>query len=276
MDSIAVGFDGTQPASVALNWTAERAARQPCRVEIIAVNAPDPFTDEVVEVTLDEAERRLRSVAASAEVTARSVQGRMPEALLHAAREADLLVIGAHHRRPVRSALTGWRPLRTVSRSELPIVVVPDDWTDADGPVLVGVDDDDSSSAAVEFAAAEAVAAGVGLTLLHAWQMPTPTMDGSVALLASPIAEKAAHRRVLDGACEQVLASQPGLKVEWTLVRDNPSAALLMEARRSSLLVVGTHHRGLFASAFLGSVGRDALVESRIPVCVVPRAASDE
>ncbi|MET0828850.1 MAG: universal stress protein [Microbacterium sp.] len=49
---------------------------------------------------------------------------------------------------------------------------------------------------------------------------------------------------------------------------------MLMEARRSSLMVIGTHHRGLMSGAFLGSVGQDVLVESRIAVCVVPSPSS--
>ena len=273
MDRIVVGFDGTDPSFVALDWAAARAARRSSRVEVVTVGPADLFADEVVNVVLDDAERRVRNVAADAEVITRSVPGRMPLALLRAADGSDFLVIGAHHRRPVRSALSGWRPLRTVSRSDMPVVVVPDDWAASDGPVLVGVDDDHSSDAAVDFATREACATGVGLTLLHAWQLPTPTMDGAVALLASPIEAKADHRRVLDGAREQVLKTQPTLKVDVILARDNPSGALLMEARRSSLLVLGTHHRGLFAGAFLGSVGQDVLVESRIPVCVVPRTA---
>lgn len=274
MDTIVVGFDGTPPSFVALDWAAERAARQACRVEIITVGGSDLFADEILDTALGEAEVRVRDVAPDAEVTSRSVAGRMPEALVRAAAKADVLVIGAHHRRPVRSALTGWRPLRTVFRSGMPVVVVPDSWTDTDGPILVGVDDDDSSSAAVEFAAAEAASTGAGLTLLHAWQMPVPTMDGSVALLASPFAEKARHRHILESACKTVITARPDVKVDSLLARDSPTAALLMEARRSSLMVIGTHHRGLMSGAFLGSVGQDVLVESRIAVCVVPSPSS--
>lgn len=274
MDSILVGFDGTEPSFVALDWAAQRASRRPTRVEIVTVDAAELFADEVIDVALADAELRVRDIAPDAEVTSRTVTGRMPDALARAAANADLLVIGAHRHRPVRAALTGWRPLRTVSRSQVPIVVVPGDWADVDGPVLVGVDDDHSSSTAVTFAAAEAAGTGVGLTLLHAWQVPVPTMDGSVALLASPIEVKSAHRRILNSVFEQVAAEHPSLKVDWILARDAPSAALLMESRRSSLLVVGTHRRGLMAGAFLGSVGQDVLVESRIPVCVVPVATS--
>ncbi|GAA3212811.1 universal stress protein [Microbacterium terregens] len=274
VERMTVGFDGTEASFVALDWAAQRASGRPIQVEIATVDVADLFAEDVVDDALEDAVRRFRNIAPDAEVSATDFAGRMPGALLHAARLSDLLVIGAHHRRPVRSALTGWRPLRIVSHSEVPIVVVPDDWTDTSGPILVGIDDDDSSSGAVEFASAEAAASGVALTLLHAWRMPGPTMDGSVALLPSPIEEKAAQRRVLDRVCAQVVETHPEVKVDCILARDSPSPALLTESRRSSLLVIGTHRRGLLAGSFLGSVGQDVLVEARVPICVVPATAS--
>jgi nucleotide-binding universal stress UspA family protein len=270
MESIVVGFDGSEPSLVALDWAAVRAAARAGSVEIVSVNASDLFDETAIPDVLEDAERRFRVLAKDAPVRSRRVNGRMPDALVRAAEQADLLVIGAHRRRPLRAALTGWRPLRTVARSTLPTVVVPDDWSDAGGRIVVGVDDDDSSSAAVDFAAREAEAEGVGLTLVHAWQMPVPTMDGAVALLASPIEQKATHRRILDDVGDAVHAAHPGITIERVLVNDNPSAALLAEARRSSLVVIGTHHRGPLTGALLGSVGQDTVAQSRIPVCVVP------
>lgn len=270
MDNIVVGYDGSEPSLIALDWAAARAAARSSTVEIVSVNASDLFDETAIPAVLQDAERRFRDIAKDTHVQSRRVNGRMPGALLRAAERADLLVIGAHRRRRLRAALAGWRPLRTVARSSVPIVVIPDDWSDTEGRILVGVDDDDSSSAAVDFAAREARDAGVGLTLVHAWQMPVPTMDGAVALLASPIEQKATHRRILDAVADTVLAAYPGIAVERILVNDNPSAALLTEARRSSLVVIGTHHRGPLAGAVLGSVGQDTVAQSRTPVCVVP------
>ena len=270
MDDIVVGYDGSEPSLIALDWAAARAAARSSTVEIVSVNASDLFDETAIPAVLQDAERRFRDIAKDTHVQSRRVNGRMPGALLRAAERADLLVIGAHRRRPLRAALAGWRPLRTVARSSVPIVVIPDDWSDTEGRILVGVDDDDSSSAAIDFAAREARDAGVGLTLVHAWQMPVPTMDGAVALLASPIEQKATHRRILDAVADTVLAAYPGIAVERILVNDNPSAALLTEARRSSLVVIGTHHRGPLAGAVLGSVGQDTVAQSRTPVCVVP------
>lgn len=268
MERIVLGFDGTDPALVALDWVAERAARRPCRIEIVQVRHADLLSEPSVE--LRDAERRIEDRAVDAEVTSRTASGRMPDALLEVAASADLLVIGAHRRPPVRSALTRWLPLRLVARSVVPTVVVPDDWAPHDGPVLVGLDDDRSSSAAVPLAATEAAASGASLTLMHAWQMPVPTMDGPSAFVASSTDVKAAHRALLDQARDLVAEAHPTLTVDSALIKDNPPSALLVRSGRSSLVVLGTHHRGLFEGAILGSVCQDVLWQSKSPVCVVP------
>jgi nucleotide-binding universal stress UspA family protein len=151
---------------------------------------------------------------------------------------------------------------------------VPDDWDAASGRVVVGLDDDDSSVAAVAFAAREAASSRVTLTLVHTWTMPTPQMEGSVALLASPIEARAGQRRVLRDAAAAMQALHPALTIEQILEQGNPSSALLRASRGASLLVLGTHHRGVMKGAVLGSIGRDVLPQCRIPVCVVPGDAS--
>lgn len=244
-------------------------------MEIIRVDPGAIVIDDTDVFAFAAAEERISGVAPDAEVSSRTVVGAMPDALIASARNADLLVIGAHRHRPVRSALTGWRPLRTVSRSTMPTVIVTDDWTPADGPVLVGVDDDESSLRAIDVAAIEAIAAGCDLVVLHAWQMPVPTMDRSVTAPSSTAEIESAHRRILDEAYARVIDRHPSVTAQRLLVHDNPAAALLSAASRSSLLVIGTHSRGVLAGAFLGSVAQDILPTSRIPVCVVPHPPAE-
>jgi nucleotide-binding universal stress UspA family protein len=272
MERIVVGFDAAEPSFVAIDWVAERAARGHRRVEIVTVGAEDPLPESAGDLAIRDAERRIADRAPGAEVQTLSLRGRMPDALIRAAENADLLVIGAHRQRPVRSAVTGWLPLRTVVRSHIPAVVVPDDWSFNDGPILVGADDDDSSAGAVRFAGAEAKGSDQSLTVLHAWLMPVQTTEGPGALLASPTTLEAAHQQILEQAAAQVTAAQPAVAVEKLLVHDNPSSALLAHAVGASLLVLGTHHRGLIAGAILGSVCQDALWLAHLPVCVVPAA----
>lgn len=269
MEHVVLGFDGSNASIVALDWVAERAARRQCRVDVVTVARSNPLAGPAME--FGDAERRIADRAPGAEVLSRTVAGGMPEGLLRAAENADLLVVGAHRRGHMRSALAAWLPLGTVSRAKVPAVVVPDDWTFNDGPIVVGIDDDDSSSAAVPFAAIEAEAAGATLSLVHAWQMPLHTAERDSTVLASSSSVKAAHREMLDRAGDRVVEDHPALRLDRALVHDNPSAALLGLAARASLLVLGTHHRSRLGAMVVGSVCQDALWQSACPVCIVPQ-----
>ncbi|MGB3375409.1 MAG: universal stress protein [Microbacterium sp.] len=270
MQNIVVAFDASAAADVALDWAAERASRSPSRVEIVMVAGTVLAEDDRADPSLSRAERRVRDRAPDADITSRRCDGRMPETLLEQAIAADMIVIGSHRHRTVRSAITGWLPLRIAARSTIPVVVVPDDWTVESGPVLVGVDDDDSSAAALAFASCQAADADVALVVVHAWLMPASQQEGPVALLASPNKVKATHRSILDDAVRTVASDRPTVRIEQALVHDNPAAALLSRAADASLVVIGTHHRGILAGGFLGSVGQDVLTHSPAPVCVVP------
>lgn len=270
-ESIVVGFDGTDAAYFALDWVALRASRRAdCRIEITTIDAADLFAYDVIDQALRDAERRVRVAAPSAAITSSTHSGELPDALLRVAAEADLLVIGATRLRPAGLPLTGWRPLRTAARSSIPVVIVPSDWSRGSGAVVVGVDGDGSSTAALRFAAAEAAASGDELTLVHAWSMPDPATTGAAALLASTATVRAEHEEILERARLAVAEVHPSLRMRAILSEGDATAALLETLADASLLVLGTHHRGILEATFVGSVGREALAGSRTPVCVVP------
>ncbi len=158
----------------------------------------------------------------------------MPNALLKDARTADLLVIGLHQQRPLRSALTGWMPQRLSARAHGPVALIPESWTLLDGPVTVGLDDDPSSDEALMFAAAEAAATQVPLRIVHAWSMPVPTLEGATALLASPLQVKEGHRKILRDAVHRVQDAYPTVEIDEVLVADNPPAAMLHRSTDAS------------------------------------------
>ena len=270
METIVLGFDGSAASLVALDWVAARAAFRPAEIDIVMIGGTMLEDDSGRDAGLEDAARRLRDRAPDAEVDCHRFTGRMPDALLERARGADLLVVGSHRGRPVWSALAGWLPLRVASRSRTPVAVVPDDGDATGGKIVVGIDDDDSSLAALDFAAREAAIEDATLVLVHTWQMPVPQMEGSVALLASPIEARAGHRRMLREAAQRAQSAHPGILIESVMEQGSPASALLHAAREASLLVLGTHHRGLLAGAFLGSVNQDVLTQCRVPVCIVP------
>ena len=271
METIVLGFDGNEASIIALDWVAERAASRPTHVEIVLIGGTLLQDDFGRDAGLIEAERRLRDRAPDAEVESHRFTGKMPDSLLDRARGADLLVVGARRGRSIWSNPSRWMPLRVASRSRTPVVVVPDDWDPTTGRVVVGLDDDDSSVSAADFAAREAAISHTPLALVHTWTMPRPQMEGSVALLASPIEARAVQRRILRDAAARAQGAHPDLVIEQILEQSNPASALLRAAHGASLLVLGTHHRGLLTGAVLGSIGQDVLSQCRTPVCVVPR-----
>ena len=128
METIVLGFDGSEASTVALDWVAERAAGRPTHVEIVMIGGTLLQDDFGRDAGLIEAERRVRDRAPDAEVESHRFAGKMPDALLERARGADLLVVGARRGRAVWSTPSdgcrcGSRPGRA-----LPVVVVPDDW----------------------------------------------------------------------------------------------------------------------------------------------------
>lgn len=275
MERIVLGYDGSPAAKAALVWVADRAADRKVQVEIVHV--ADIFETYRAETRdrLEEAQRLLSGLAPGTTVVSRMYEGSPTDGLVEAARDRDLLVLGIHPRARTRSVLTGAVPLRVSARSSVPTCLVPTGWQRRSGPVTVGVDDDDSSRAAVDFAAAEARTTGHPLRVVHAWLTSIgESGERTAALKTSTQTIAQQHQAVLQLATSAVRERFPDLAVEEDLVRNNAVSALSSLADRSSLLVIGTHHRGLIAGTVLGSVALDLIGLIRDPLCVVPAPAT--
>ena len=143
---VVVGVDDTPQARAALAWAVEHAQRSQSRVlAVTAWSTPvqmpvgpdlaagttviDPFADEQLEVAAD---RWLGSAISelpgdAADIVDRSVVlGDAVTALLNAAHEADLLVLGNPCRGALASAVVGSVAARCLHHAECPIVLVPD------------------------------------------------------------------------------------------------------------------------------------------------------
>ncbi|MDF2563189.1 MAG: hypothetical protein K0R99_4635 [Microbacterium sp.] len=275
MERIVLGYDGSPAAVSALNWTAARSTRGMTKVDVVLVASPSTKDRTPGVERLAEAEAALRERIPGLEVELHRLDGAVTTSLAEAAEGADLVVIGIHTGHPIRAAVNGWTPLRLSLRLQTPVCIVPAGWTEGDDPVTVGIADDGSSDAALDFGIAEAGTTGVGLRLVHSWLMPSPTFDYGTALTVDPEVVIDEHRRVLDAAAQRVLRHRPTLPVTKELIRDSRSAALLRFTSRSSLLLIGTHRRGVLAGALLGSVAQEVLWRADCPVCVVPSVRTE-
>lgn len=272
MERLVLGYDGSPAAESALDWVSDRAAQRSVLVEVVSVPGALHADSDRADRLLDKAEHRLRMRIPGLPIETSRLDGPTAHTLASAAEGNDLLVIGVAADHPYRSAARGWIPQRVSSSSSSPVCLVPAGWSPSTGAVCVGLDSDGSSDAALEFAVAEATATREALRIVHAW---SPQSDTGRVVPSSSRQERPNRRHALiEAAVKVARARNPVLDVTAELPRDNPTAALATAARSSSLIVIGTHKRGILAAGWAGCVAMDLIGMLSIPICVVPVARS--
>jgi nucleotide-binding universal stress UspA family protein len=138
--TIVVGVDGSHPARLAARWAAREAElRDADLVLISAWNVPvesfafagPAFTDDALkslemtaEQHLGDALDEVRLASNGVDVTTKAIEGQAASVLLHAARTADLLVVGSRGLGGFRGLLLGSVSQQCVDHAACPVVVV--------------------------------------------------------------------------------------------------------------------------------------------------------
>jgi nucleotide-binding universal stress UspA family protein len=144
--------------------------------------------------------------------------------------------------------------------------------------VLVAIDGSEHSGRALEEAIDLARLGRAHLTVVTVAPKPATLLVGGpvmppVDLRGIDEAVRGEHQKLLDGAVAQVPDDVSVVKV----LGDGPAARGILEQAEKAgcdLIVVGSRGRGEMSSMILGSVSREVLHRSRVPVLVVP--ARDE
>jgi nucleotide-binding universal stress UspA family protein len=195
--------------------------------------------------------------------------------LLAAAKEADLLVVGARGTGGFPGLQLGSVSQQVLHHAPCPVAVVrnavgPDDRPEG-GRVLVGVDGSTSSRAALRWALAEGGRRGASVAVLHAWDVP--------AIAGFPydseVLDRAA-RELVDGMVDEATADAPGVEVERRVVAGGAAAGLLDAAPDATLIVVGRRGLGGFGRLLLGSVSDHVARHAPCPVVVMPPEEEDD
>jgi len=199
-------------------------------------------------------------------------------ALLDAARDADLLVVGPRGRGELREVVLGSVTQTCLHHAPCPIAIVRGN----DGPaaggagagerVVVGVDGSETSDRALRWALDDARARGGIVAAVHAWHLPF-----SMSLTAGTrdlSAFEDAAGRLLDQVVDATAAGYRDVTVERVLVGGSPADTLLGAARDAALVVVGGRGVGGFRGLLLGSVSQQLAHHAPCPVVVVPAATS--
>jgi nucleotide-binding universal stress UspA family protein len=138
---IVVGVDGSAASRAALTWAVRQAAltgamvdaiiawRQPTVYRYPLPLAPETSARELATRVLDSA---IYEVAqgldgSAAEVTPKVLEGNAASVLLHAAADADLLVVGSRGHGGFAGALLGSTSQHCVSHAACPVVVIRDE-----------------------------------------------------------------------------------------------------------------------------------------------------
>ena len=275
---IVVGVDTRGRSASALVWAAGEAEREESALILVNARRGGAPSDPPGEHDLGALARRLTS----SEVDLKEVEGAAVDALLRAASEADLLVVGCRTMRPARRMIVGSTSRAVACWSPVPVVVVPEQWMQpsvATAPVVAGVrpatdtsrSDDNLDSEVLDFAFARAAALTVPLVVVSAWEIPT-------GLAWSP-EDIDQERSRLDEHLDRRLApwkdTYPQVEVVTRNVAENPEQALLDASHVAQLVVVGRHHSAAL-SGLLGSTARHVLHNSTRPVVVVPAGSREE
>jgi nucleotide-binding universal stress UspA family protein len=136
--------------------------------------------------------------------------------------------------------------------------------------ITVGVDGSAESLAAVDWAADEAVLRGMPLRLVHAWLW----QPLEVPVVQDREAQAQSAQAILREAETRVAGRHPRLAFTSEVVPDTTVSALLGEAERAAMVVLGSRGHGPLVGFLLGSYGQQVIAASPRPVVSV-RAVRD-
>ncbi|GAA0805735.1 universal stress protein [Spirilliplanes yamanashiensis] len=261
---IVVGTDGSAPATAAVRWAAEEAARRHAVLRI--VHAADADVGEEIDGLLAHAESVVRSAVPHVPVRRQIGQGDPADVLLAAAARAALVVIGHRGRGGFASLLLGSVGHDVTTRSLCPVVVVRGKVGERLGsPVVVGLDGSGESAYAARLAFEHADAAGCGVLAVRAWQPITPWGPGMTPLPYDPDAFEAAERAALATDLAPWREKFPDVPVGTLVARGAPAPVLVQASTSARLVVAGSRGHGI-AGTPLGSVGLHLLHHADCPV----------
>ncbi len=282
MGRIIVGVDGSHLADRALRWAVREAELRSAPIELLMGFVVHPYTAmfggtdrDLAQSRLDQTAERNQALLARVKWSSTLVEaGSAPEALLDAASDAELVVVGARGAGGFQQLVVGSTSYRVAAHAPVPVAVIPDGDPDQDGgrAITVGIDDSPPARNALEWALAEAARRAVGLVVIHSYLLPV-SMSAS-GVLNQELYERA-HRQAHDDATallDEVVdaaAVPDDVTVERVVVVGTPADALLQTVGER-LLVVGTRGHRTFGRMSFGSVSQQVLHHAKMPVVVVP------
>ncbi|MEU6096904.1 universal stress protein [Streptomyces sp. NPDC047079] len=298
---VTAGVDGTAESLAAAHWAAREALRRGAGLRLVHVWTGQP--GQVLSVPADTTRRRVAERALRRSVA--SVRAAHPglrvedvllydspvTALLAAAEEAEVLVLGSRGLGRIAGFALGSVSQRVLARSPRPVVLVRagDTFADEHLPaldgvspdeipetpyrdVLLGLDTEHPFDDLLGFAFESARRRGTGLRVIHAiGAAPDHAAQGRLdtADAGEPRAER---EHILVAALRPWCEKYPRVPVTETVAEGRAATELVQASARASLLVVGRRTQKARLGSHIGAVTHALLHHARCPVAVVPHA----
>jgi nucleotide-binding universal stress UspA family protein len=137
--------------------------------------------------------------------------------------------------------------------------------------IVVGFDGSEHALRALGWAAEEAKARGVALSIVRSRH--EPIFDGPIG--PGAIGRAADHERLISREVEialtQAMDRHPSVEFEYSVVEDRPVRALIDRGKRADLLVVGSRGRGGFLGLEIGSTSARLARQAPCPIIITRR-----
>ncbi|MFF3405551.1 universal stress protein [Streptomyces sp. NPDC002742] len=289
--TIVVGLDGSPESLAAAEWAACEARRTDAQLRLVHAwlwhpYVYGPLTGVLVPPSSEDperewAERLPRETAAKLaadhpglSIAAERVAEQPVTALLAAAENAELLVLGSRGLSGVAGFLTGSVAQAVVSRSRMPVVLVRADARPAEAhgheEVVLGLVPEHPDASVIAFAFRAAARRATDLRVVHGWSLP-PYYGYSGATDAGVDAEMLAEaQQRLTEVLSPWREKFPGVEVREQAVIGGAGPHLVEASRNAALVVVGRRNRQSPVGAHIGPVTQAVLHHSTAPVAVIP------
>ncbi|MET9886158.1 universal stress protein [Streptomyces sp. NPDC006430] len=285
---VTVGLDGSPESLAAARWAADEADRRKLTLRLLhawPLLAPEPihvpaemdqnyWARQIVHKAQAELQARHPGLSIVGDLVAEDAQ----DALLHAAAESEMTVLGSRGLELVESYFLGDISMPVVTRAERPVVLVragageagPSTAPGTAGGVVVALKLHGPCDDLLAFAFATAAARGVPVRAVHGHSVPLHAhvpwgTDHEVGAEITQDAQKS-----LSQTLRPWREKYPRVEVSDSIGLESPAKAVIRAAEGAGLLIVGRRkHRPALAPR-LGSVATAAVHHARCPVAVVP------
>jgi nucleotide-binding universal stress UspA family protein len=191
---------------------------------------------------------------------------------------ADLLVLGAHTRRPVRDSLEGTIAEKALAARACPVLIVKGAPAAGYRRVVLALDVSQSSAGAVRAAEALVLGGDAGATIVHAYEPPyLGLLDYAGVSREQVVGFAQSWRGEATRAIRALLQRESEDPARYAIrIEDGHPVRGVLDAVEHSgadLLVMGTRGGGRVHRALLGSVANRVLQDVACDVLVVPEGA---